>query len=373
MRVLRTLVLSIALALGAFLGSALPAQAATVVGSTLAASDTNTSESCGGWGECTQWNTTLPGATLVAPAGVVTAFTVRSAVAIQARIRVLRTTTGVNKTVVVSSPFASIPGTNVAHEVDTRLTVNAGDVLAIGLPTANDPPYATTSNGTQGWAFNHFQTDPTDGQTQTTEAWSNEHELLYNATVEADADVDGYGDESQDLCPSVSGPGACPVPDPDPPVGTTPTTPTTPRTPAPDTKAPVISAFSLLNDVFYVDKDITALADSPRGTAFRYTLSEAATVTITIEQKTPGRRVGQRCQKQTSANRKRKPCVRLIRMRTLDRSATAGENTVVFGGRIRVGNGSRLLPAARYRAHVKARDAAGNASAERQVAFRVVE
>ena len=371
MRVLRTLVLSIALACGALLGSALPAQAATVVGSSLAASDANTSESCGGSGECTQWNTTLPGATLVAPAGVVTAFTVRSAVAIQARIRVLRTTTGVNKTVVVSSPFASIPGTNVAHEVDTRLTVQAGDVLAIGLPTANDPPYATTSNGTQGWAFNHFQTDPADGQTQSTEAWSNERELLYNVTVEADADADGYGDESQDLCPSVSGPGACPVPDPGPPANNTPA-PTTPTTPAKDTTPPAIATLSLLHTVFSVDKDVSALADTPRGTAFRFALSEAATVTITIEQRAQGRRVGEQCRKLTAANRKRKACVRYVEMRTLERSATAGQNSVAFGGRIKVGNGSRLLPAGRYRALIEARDAVGNASAQRQASFRVV-
>jgi hypothetical protein len=45
---------------------------------------------------------------------------------------------------------------------------------------------------------------------------------------------------------------------------------------------------------------------------------------------------------------------------------------VAFGGRIRVGNGSRLLPAGRYRALVEAKDAAGNASAERQVMFRIV-
>ena len=367
MGAVRTLFLSIGVAFGAIFGSVLPAQAATVVGSSLAASDANTSENCNGTGECTQWNSTLPGATLVAPAGVVTAYTVRSAVGIQARIRVLRGTSGAT-TAVVSSSYASIPGTDVAHKVDTRLTVQAGDVLALGLPSANDPPYAVTSNGTQGRCFNHFQADPADGETQSTELCSNERELLYNATVEPDADADGYGDESQDLCTTVAGPGACPV---DPPANTTPA-PSTPAAPAKDTTAPAIATLSLLHTVFSVDKDVSALADTPRGTAFRFTLSEAATVTITIEQRAQGRRVGQQCRKQTAANRKRKACVRYVVMRTLERSATAGQNSVAFGGRIKVGNGSRLLPAGRYRALIEARDATGNVSAERQAPFRVV-
>jgi hypothetical protein len=351
---------------GAFLGSALSAQAATVVGSSLAASDGNTSESCSN-GECTQWNDALPGATIVAPAGVVTKFTVRSAVAIQARIRVVRGASA-SKTVVDSSPYSAITGTDVAHDVDTRLTVEAGDILALGLPPANDTPFASNGSATTR-CFTNFQPNPADGATEATIACGSGRELLYNATVEADADADGYGDETQDACPTVSGPGACPV---DPPADTPATAPVTPPAATPDKKAPVISSLSLLNSVFSVDNDVAALTDTPRGTAFRYTLSEAGTVTITIEQRAAGRRVGARCRKQTADNRKRRRCVRFVLMRTVVRAAAAGDNSVAFGGRIRVGNGSRLLPAGRYRALVEAKDAAGNVSAERQVTFRVV-
>jgi hypothetical protein len=344
------------------------AQAATVVGSPLTASDINTLETCLG-GECTQWNDTLPGATLTTPAGVVTAFTVRSAVAIQARVRVLRGPVGAT-TVVASTPFASIAGTNSAEEIDARLAVNAGDIVAISFPPANDPPYAATG-GSTGRCFNRFASEPADGATNASEACTTGRELLYNATVEADADGDGYGDESQDLCPTNAGPQACPVADPAP-VTPAPASPA-PAPAAPDAKAPVIGGLSLLNAVFRVDKTAaSALTETPRGTAFRFSLSEAATVTITIEQRSDGRRVSGSCRKTTTRNTKRKPCVRYVPLRTFERPGSAGANSISFGGRILVGGVSRMLRPARYRALIKARDTAGNVSVERQTAFRVV-
>lgn len=53
--------------------------------------------------------------------------------------------------------------------------------------------------------------------------------LLLQAIIEPDADSDGYGDETQDACPTVAGPGACP--------GATPT-PTPTPTPAPGPSNP---------------------------------------------------------------------------------------------------------------------------------------
>ena len=346
-----------------------PAQAATVVGSPLTASDSNTLETCLN-GECTQWNDTLPGATLTTPAGVVTAFTVRSAVAIQARIRVLRGPTTAT-TVVASTSLASIAGTDSPQEVDARLSVNAGDVVAISFPAANDPPYSAAAGGVTGRCFTRFAAEPADGSTNASEPCTNNRELLYNATVEADADADGYGDESQDLCPTNPGPLACPVPDPAP-VTPAPASPA-PAPAAPDATVPVLTRLSLLNEVFRVDKTAASVViGKPRGTAFRFSLSEAATVTITIEQRSDGRRVTGSCRKTTTQNRKRKSCVRYVRLRTFERPGSAGANSVSFGGRILVGGVSRMLRPARYRALIKARDAAGNVSAERQTVFRVV-
>lgn len=366
---MRAIGISAGIVLAVALGFGGTAQAATVVGSQLTASDINTSETCLG-GECTQWNDTLPGATLTTPAGVVTSFRVRSAVAIQARIRILRGPVGAT-TVVASTSFASIAGTNSAEEVDARIAVNAGDIVAISFPVANDPPYAATG-GSTGRCFNRFALEPADGATNASEACTNGRELLYNATVEADVDADGYGDESQDLCTTNPGPLACPTPDPDP-VTPAPATPA-PTPAAPDKKVPVLSGLSLLHDVFRVDKTAaSALTETPRGTAFRFSLSEAATVTFTIEQQTAGRRVDGQCLKSTTQNRNRRSCVRYVRLRTFERPRTAGANSVAFGGRILVWGVSRMLRPSRYRAIVRARDAAANASTERQAAFRIVK
>ena len=113
-------------------------------------------------------------------------------------------------------------------------------------------------------------------QTAAAEPCTNGRELLYNATVEADADNDGYGDESQDLCTTNPGPGACPVPDPDPVPDPVPG-PTQPATPpaSPDSTAPAITGVSMSNKLFRVSKSsVGALGDTPRGTAFRFSLSE---------------------------------------------------------------------------------------------------
>ena len=354
---------SVVIAMAAVAGFAGPAQAATVVGSPLTAADAG-SDTCSNTGVCTQWNDLLPGATLTTPAGVVTGFSVRSAVAIQARIRVLRGPSTATL-VVASSPFASVPGTNTAEEFDARLAVNAGDVVALGLPSGADFPFAVTGGAT-GRCFNPFLPEPADGATQLSANCSGGREFLYNATVEPDADGDGYGDESQDACPTNAATfGNCPVADPPP---------ARPPAALPDTEAPLLTGVSLSDRVFRVSKSsVGALIDTPHGTDFRFSLSEAATATFTIQQQFDGRRVNGDCRKPTSGNRKRGRCVRYVPVRTFARAAATGENSVAFMGWIRVRGVSRALREARYRALIKARDAAGNVSAERETAFRVVE
>ena len=88
-------------------------------------------------------------------------------------------------------------------------------------------------------------------------------------------------------------------------------------------------------------------ARAPRGTRFRYTLSEAARVTLTIQRRRPGRRprtVG-----------------------TLRRSAGRGTNSTRFTGRI----GTRALSPGRYRALIRASDSAGNRSVRKATRFRI--
>jgi len=110
-------------------------------------------------------------------------------------------------------------------------------------------------------------------------------------------------------------------------------------------------------------------AKAKRGTRFRYSLSEAARVVFAIERRTNGRRAAGRCVKPTRSNRKRKPCVRFAAAGAFAQQATLGSNVKPFSGRI----GSRKLAPGRYRATLRATDAAGNRSLPKRIAFRVVK
>jgi CSLREA domain-containing protein len=144
---------------------------------------------------------------------------------------------------------------------------------------------------------------------------------------------------------------------------------TTPAGTGPANARPVLTAVSMTNTVFAVGPKATAVAaKARRGTTFRYTLSEAATVRIAISRARPGRRKGKRCVKPTRKLRKAKRCTRYLRSGTLTRASKAGKNRVAFSGRI----GRRALKPGRYRAVLRAADAAGKRSLAKTLKFRVV-
>jgi hypothetical protein len=104
-----------------------------------------------------------------------------------------------------------------------------------------------------------------------------------------------------------------------------------------DTKAPVLSGFASTKRTF------------AKSTRFRFTLSEAAGVTIRIQRIVRGKRTRYRT------------------VGTITRKGLAGSNRVLFRGRI----GKRRLRSGRYRAIALATDAANNRSAPRRAAFRI--
>ena len=104
-----------------------------------------------------------------------------------------------------------------------------------------------------------------------------------------------------------------------------------------DTQAPVLSGFASTKRKF------------AKSTRFRFTLSEAAGVTIRIQRAVRGKRTRYRT------------------VGTITRKGQAGANRVLFKGRI----GKRLLRSGRYRAIALATDAAKNRSAPRRAGFRI--
>jgi PKD repeat protein len=112
----------------------------------------------------------------------------------------------------------------------------------------------------------------------------------------------------------------------------------------------------------------SATARSKPGARVTFMLSEAATVTFTIQRKTSGRKHGRDCVKQTSSNRTRKRCARLVVAGTFTRAGASGSNSFHFTGRA---NG-RPLARGSYALSVVATDAAGNVSKPTSRPFRVI-
>jgi hypothetical protein len=135
-----------------------------------------------------------------------------------------------------------------------------------------------------------------------------------------------------------------------------------------DTQAPLVTGFKAAPSLFAVARaDTPRAARVPRGTRFRYTLSEDARVTTTIQRALPGRRARGRCVRPRPSLRRASPCARYREIGRLRRGGTKGANRIRFTGRI----ASRALRFGRYRALIRATDQAGNRSAPRAARFRV--
>jgi len=139
-----------------------------------------------------------------------------------------------------------------------------------------------------------------------------------------------------------------------------------------DTTAPVFFAARLTNRTFAINpkgaSEKAVAAAAKKGTKFVYRVSEASRVVFTIERKQGGRRVGKTCRKPSRSNRRRKACTRFTTVGRFAEAAAAGANTKRFSGRI----GKRKLSPGSYRATLRAKDPAGNASAAKRLNFKVV-
>jgi hypothetical protein len=115
--------------------------------------------------------------------------------------------------------------------------------------------------------------------------------------------------------------------------------------------APVISAARLSHNRFRVARRPTAISARalPRGTNFLFTLSEAASLKITIKHSVGGLRSGRRCLAPSAKLRRRhaKRCRRTVTVGTLTRAKEhKGRNSVYFSGRL----GTRALAPGVYTA-----------------------
>jgi hypothetical protein len=253
-------------------------------------------------------------------------------------LRVLNVSGGNVTGVRSDSPVSTVTGLN---QWTTRLPISSGQTVGFDQPTfdggVSSPFVGVLYTSASGASDVHLNPKLSATETRAAPAAEAGVELFFAADVEPDADHDGFGDETQDGCstnPASQSP--CPAA-------------------PPDKTAP-----SILGDP-------SAKRSGKRGTIFTYVLSEAATVTFTIQRRTSGRKVKGRCVKRTKRNAKKRSCARYRKVGTFTHKGAQGENKKTFSGRI----GKRALRAGRYRATLTAVDAAGNVSKSKSVAFRV--
>jgi hypothetical protein len=97
-----------------------------------------------------------------------------------------------------------------------RLPIAAGEFLGVDFPCSSSAPHAALSEryyAGGGATVGNWSPALADGGPFRATSWDDPgYSLMMNADIEADADHDGYGDETQDGCPGDGGThGVCPA------------------------------------------------------------------------------------------------------------------------------------------------------------------
>ena len=196
------------LVLGFVLALASPAQGATTVGSSLRVR-ANLFVRCNT--SCTAVQSARPGGAGIAipDAGVLTRWRVRAATTGTVRLRILRrepgggyTSIAIGDEVVLDRPHQ--PGQDVLYEFPARIPVQAGDTIGLDRDSKAGGIFHSYSTDAS-YAVDDFaprlKDDAKDARPTSS---STGRELLLNADIEKDEDGDGFGDETQDNCPTVA-------------------------------------------------------------------------------------------------------------------------------------------------------------------------
>lgn len=229
--------------------------------------------------------------------------------------------------------FNASPGQELAG---ARMPIRAGQTL--GMQVQAIGPFTGLYQAAGAGAFSMWQPPLTDNSTTAATSSSADLELLLQADIEHDVDGDGYGDATQDECPSdASTYGPCPPPAPQPPP----------------------PSFALL----------TAPAPSSLGysgatSSFLFSLDVAATVSIIVQRKVIGHRAKGKCSARAT-NGKR--CTAFKTVGTLTFQGSAGGNTLNFSNKV----GKKKLTRGKYRAVITAKGGNGLVSAPQTISFSI--
>jgi len=182
---------------------------------------------------CSVFSPQIDGASTASPvSGVIVRWRVRAADVDQTALRVFRPVGGGNYDGVGTSATV-LPTANAISTFDTQLPIEAGDFIGIDIGSGG-PNYFNDTDATDSRMT--YQPKLADGDPPAAPfATQAQREVLVNADIEPDADNDGFGDETQDGCPTdPTTQGSCP-PKPSTPGTCAGLTATTPGTPASET------------------------------------------------------------------------------------------------------------------------------------------
>ena len=343
---------TVAGAIAAALVAASPAAASVTIGSQI---DTPASyDSPGGYCmmPCTGVNLSLPQSNtasggLTAPMdGVIVRWRINSGSAGNpVALRVLRQGSGTSFTGAgTSETQMTVSGKSPLF--DTRLPIRNDD--SVGVDARNSA--LVWSANTPGasvvvWGFpNNFPNGLPDGQSGAGDAQSNK-ELLVQAVIEADADKDGFGDETQEDCPGNPDRQTAPC-----------ETGGGGNNPPPDTTAPVITGLAVTPRRFRIGQRARISGN----------VSEQATLTLKFRRLVPGRVRGGKCVRETARVHTGRRCTARLAVGSSVRDVD-GAFSIVFNGRL----AGRPRPPGRYRVRATAFDAAGNVSKPQSAGFRL--
>jgi hypothetical protein len=203
----RTLALSV---MGGLVALSAPATAgaAATIGATFTPDGTST---CGGGNVTALQATSLADAYVVPSNGVITSWSHLAGATppAQLKLKLARSQGGNDFTIIGESEFRTL-APSALNEFSTRITARAGDVL--GLIASASGQCAATTTAADNLAV--LTGDAAPGTTSTYSPFSS-NRLDIAATLEPDADNDGFGDETQDACPLDETAHMVPCPAPD--------------------------------------------------------------------------------------------------------------------------------------------------------------
>lgn len=249
---------------------------------------------------------------------------------------------GVDVRLIAQSPDvdSGINPTGIVVSGPVRIPIAAGDLIGFSSDDHDPNPALRTSNlalYSAPGAGTAYLIDPGDGNPgmaigelrSPTETWTNS-EFAIGADVEPDADHDGYGDETQDGCPTdASSHGACPA----------------------AVVAPKITGLKLSPNTFRVNPKGATISRraAHKGSSIKLTLSASANVTFVVSQLKSGRMNGKRCKAPTRKTKRAKKCTYAKIVFTFMRELPAGASKLAFSGRYRIHRKSRSLRTGKYR------------------------